>query len=327
MKTIVVIVGLIVGLVAGGDPNTSCEVDVEVNPMNYTCGAQGHEIETPDSVCATTFGCGSGDIEAGGTNSTELNWQVTCEDVGEGYVIKCIPFAAYGSVAGSCGEVEGSGECFFDVDHAVFLPDYIGLDCIGQSFCNITVTYDGFLYDNVEYDLRHEQGLGQVTTLASINLPLKFKMIVVCGPPDQDVANITFDDCSDATTTPTTPTTSTTSTTSTTATTTATTTTTSSETTGAVTTSAVSTTESTTTTEGGEVTLIATFELQTTKRGTGNCEVVVEWVESTFSVSDTDCEENEETRRVCLNLWQTKQGPVVAKQTKTTTFQQQKIQL
>jgi hypothetical protein len=171
--------------------------------------ALGYHVPS-SNVCASNLGCAQTEIlNINTTSSTTLNFysanQFSCSSVNPNYVIKCIAFAGSGKVGGACAQmdvVDNHGEsCDFKEDPSgtfVWLPEEIGLACIGKKDCNITQTNRGFSFEGINADIYSTVGKKQVHSLTSCcaGAPLKFKMVVACGPP---TTNITYGACSDST--------------------------------------------------------------------------------------------------------------------------------
>jgi hypothetical protein len=188
------------------DKNTRpCIIETK-NPMAYTCSALGFTFPT-SNVCSSNLGCAQTDIQnITTTASSTLNFyspgQYSCTSVNPNYVIKCIAFAGAGKVGGACAQMDTvdnpRGEiCDFKEDPSgtfVWLPEEIGLACIGKKDCNVTQTNRGFAYEGVTYDIYSTIGKKQVHSLTSCcsGTQVKFKMVVACGPP---TTNVTYTAC------------------------------------------------------------------------------------------------------------------------------------
>jgi len=122
------------------------------NSLSYTC---------PSLPSNPTWACAQSDYTTGGDDATA---ELSCSSG----VISCITFASVGKIAGSC-----AGDAFTEGDAFAYLPESVGLGCIGQSSCDI-VQSDGTL-GGVSFDA------GDAGSM------LKFKIIAVCDTEDSDV--------------------------------------------------------------------------------------------------------------------------------------------
>eukprot|EP01059_Diplonema_ambulator_P023758 TRINITY_DN3934_c0_g1_i1.p1 TRINITY_DN3934_c0_g1~~TRINITY_DN3934_c0_g1_i1.p1 ORF type:complete len:249 (+),score=32.26 TRINITY_DN3934_c0_g1_i1:44-790(+) len=163
------------------------------NSMSYMCSSKFSTGDLTTDVCSTTFGCMQGGETVVSADITE-SVTVSCSDVGTGYVIQCWKFANVGKVAGSCAEINGvsTDACYFGDQEAIYLPDAIGSDCIGKESCTFVVTWTGFSYGGVSYDLS-TLAAGQTTTSTSVREGAgvaKGKFLVSCGPASQTTLDL-----------------------------------------------------------------------------------------------------------------------------------------
>eukprot|EP01084_Bolivina_argentea_P065842 120024_1 len=174
-------------------------------------------------VDPTNVGCGQTEFKWRDGGSATILTPISCDAVGENYVINSIIYASLGMVAGSCGELnypyvpptdvkeqdapswcieeENNYEyicCFGDDEYFINIPDEIGQECIGESECEISVWSWGLSIERklVTYDFSDDEN----AILTRIQGPWGLKVLFECGPvtvstsaPESEYSEYKFD--------------------------------------------------------------------------------------------------------------------------------------